>query len=138
MSLSPVEYRSVIKFLVQKKTSNAEEGTQKRPSRTTVYYWIVEFKGGRVSVEDDKEGRGRPEEIGQDKLECCEQSINDKRRIPVRELAEILYGSKSICQRILSSLGYRKVCSRFVHKFLTAEMKTSRFRETFVGCIAVG
>jgi len=82
LSISPIEYRSVIKFFVIKKLTR--EAIVKElndvygilcPSRTTIYKWINKFLNGRVSVEDNKKGRGRPEEIGQNKADQCEDLI---------------------------------------------------------------
>ena len=93
MPISPVEYRSVIKFFVLKNLSNEtilnelkSVYKEESPSRTTIYYWIAEFRHGRASVEDDKAGRGRPAEIGEGTLEQCKKLILEDRRITIREL----------------------------------------------------
>ena len=120
-SVSPVEYRSVIKFLVLEGHTCEEIFPRLQrvyqdncPALCTVYKWIADFKRGRQSVEDNIEGRGRPEEIGQEKVNLCDQLVHENRRASVRELADLLHVSKSMCHNLLSSLGYRKVCSRFV------------------------
>ena len=121
LTVSPVEYRSVIKFLLLEGKSAEEILTRleqaygsKGPARCTVYKWIAQFKGGRQSVDDNTEGRGRPEEIGQTKLDLCDELVKGNRRICIRELADELCVSKSMCHNMLASLGYRKICSRFV------------------------
>ena len=58
--VSAVEYRSVIRFLLIRGFTSADVLSElslaygsKAPSRTTVYFWISEFKRGRQSVEQD-------------------------------------------------------------------------------------
>ena len=66
ISVTAVEYRSVIRFLFLR-GKNADQIMQElqlaygdsAPSRTTTYDWIKQFKNGRVSVEDGK-STGRP------------------------------------------------------------------------------
>lgn len=127
------EYRSVIKFYVMLKKSNDELFADLRtvfgdncPSKTTIYYWIAEFKRGRVSVFQDLTNVGRPCEISDDKSIQCEAIIRQQRRIKVSELAEMIKVSDGSCYSMISKLGYRKLCSRFVPKFLTPDMKESR------------
>ena len=58
--LPEVEYRSVIKHFVKKKLCGKEilEELQsvygsESPSKTSVYFWVSEFKNGRSSVTDE-------------------------------------------------------------------------------------
>ena len=70
---SAVEYRSVIKFLVLRRTEPAvviqqlqEVYQDKCPSCATIYNWIRDFKHGQESV-FDLEREGRPPEISDEK-----------------------------------------------------------------------
>lgn len=133
--MDPSEYRSVIKFYVLLKKSNEILFSDLKtvygencPSKTTVYYWIAEFKRGRSSVLQDISNVGRPLEISESKVKQCEDLIREHRRIKVSELAEMVKVSVGSCHKIISSLSYRKLCSRFVPKFLTPEMKESRLQ----------
>ena len=127
-----VEYRSVIKFLLLRHTESVSIVTQvqetygeKAPSRATIYNWIREFRNGRDSVFDD-DRVGRPLEIGDDKLTACALLVKESRRISVHELSLQLKIGQGSTHRLLQELGIRKLCSRFVPKFLTGEMCEKR------------
>lgn len=126
--ISPVEYRSVIKFLLLRKMESAEIIQQLRetykedcPARATIYKWIQLFKSGRESV-FDTEKEGRPCEIPDEKKDLCKKIITTHRRITVTELSHRLNISVGSTHSMLSELGIRKLCSRFVPRFLTGEM----------------
>jgi len=126
---SNVEYRSVIKFLILRQTESSSiiEQLQEAygdvcPSRATIYNWIREFRHGRQSVFNaDKEGRSI--EISAEKHVLCDKIIVSERRISIRELAQSLHISRGSTETILKDLGIRKLCSRFVPKFLSAELQ---------------
>ena len=129
----PVEYRSVIKFLVFKKTPPNEIMAQLQevyrentPSRATVYYWIKEFKSGRNSVFDDNSKGGRPVEICEEKETQCAALVRENSHIRIDELADLLNVSHGTVCKFLSNPGIRKLCSRFVPKFITREMADVR------------
>lgn len=131
--MDPIEYRSVIKFLVLRGEENTNilkqlsqaYGTE-CPSRTTVYFWIGEFRRGRTSVHDE-ERPGRPVEIDKENLEKrCEQLVKEERRLTIKELAKKLNIGVRKTQETLASLGIRKLSSRFVPRFLSAEMCEER------------
>ena len=72
--MDPVEYQSVIKFLVKAKKTKEEIKSMLTdvyqspcPSNSTIYFWIAEFKGGRESMHDNARS-GRPVEIDEDSL----------------------------------------------------------------------
>lgn len=128
----PVEYRSVIKFLVLRGDKNEIILTQLMetygntcPSRTTIYHWISQFRHGRESVFDD-EKCGRPCEISDEKKAQCAKIVREERRITTRKLSETLNVSKGSVGTILSDFGIRKLASRFVPRFLTMEMCQNR------------
>ena len=130
--LHPVEYRSVIKFLVLRGVPNeqilaqlVDTYSKECPSRTTIYHWIALFKHGRQSVFDE-EKPGRPCEILDATREKCASIVREERRITTRKLAEALNVSKGSLQAILNELGIRKLASRFVPRFLSAEMCENR------------
>jgi len=133
MNIAPVEYRSVIKFMVMKNISNqiilSELQTVYKdqcPGRTTVYYWISEFKGGRQDVQQDFSKVGRPQEIPDSKVPMCDTLIAENRRITIRNLASLLNVSYGTCAQMIKDLGYTKVCSRFVPRLFTPDMKMRR------------
>jgi len=132
-SVSSVEYRSVIRYLLIRGFANGDILKElslaygsKAPSRTTAYFWISEFKRGRQSVEQDFSTVGRPQEIPEEKSSQCDEVITAHRRITIRELSRELRISYHSCHDIIERLGYRKLASRFVPKFLSPEMKENR------------
>jgi len=128
--MNEVEYRSVIKFLVIGKLAPNEILQQLQevykkscPSKTTVYYWIREFRGGRRSVFTDMSKSGRPAEIPVAKEEECAALIRENRHIRIDDAADILRVSHGTVSTLLSNLGVRKLCSRFVPKFKFSQLK---------------
>jgi histone-lysine N-methyltransferase SETMAR len=132
--ISEVEYRSVIKFFVLQKKTCSEifvllQSTylNDTPSQTTVKYWVREFKGGRTSVFDE-DREGRPKEILNSVDEKLKEIIQEDRRITTRMLSARLNISKGSVDVRLKSFGIRKLCSRFVPRFLTGEMMQKRLQ----------
>ena len=124
MVLPAVQYRSVIRFLVLRnfdsKTIIQELQAAYNndvPSQATIYFWIQQFKHGRTSVED---------EIGEGHLDKLKKVVSEGRRITKNLLAERLNVSYGSTHSILEQLGIRKLCSRFVPRFLSAEMMDAR------------
>jgi len=56
------------------------------PGKSTVYYWISEFKGGCQDVQQDFSRVGRPQEIPDTKISLCDDIIGQDRRITIRSL----------------------------------------------------
>jgi histone-lysine N-methyltransferase SETMAR len=130
--MESVEYRSVVKFLLLRNTSASDIIFQLRdvykdacPCNATIYNWIRDFKAGRTSVFDAHKP-GRPVEFGHEKFEKMEAIIRDERRITTGKLAKRVGVSKGALQEMLRDLGIRKLCSRFVPRFLTGEMQNRR------------
>ena len=130
--ISPIEYRSVIKFFVlQNKTSSkiyeSLQSTYKKdaPCLSTVKNWVNVFRGGRTSVFDEPR-EGRPQEISENVDEKLLQIVQKERRISIRDLSAALNISTGGVHARLTALGVRKLCSRFVPRFLTSEMMENR------------
>ena len=135
--MDEVEYRSVIKLYVLLKKSSDETFRdmaiaygKKCPSRSTIHRWISLFKHGHESVHQDYSNVGRPTEISDQKITQCEAIIRAEKRIKVGEIAELLKISVGSCHNIIGKLDYRKLCSRFVPKFLSPDMKEMRLNST--------
>ena len=84
-----------------------------------------EFKGGRTSVCDDPR-KGRPQEICGSTDEKLLDIVREDRRISVKVLATYLNISVGSVHAKLKALGIKKLCSRFVPRFLTWEMMQNR------------
>jgi len=71
-------------------------------SKTRIYEWYNRFKKGRTSIEDD-ERSGRPTTAKTDKnIEKVRELIRSNRRLTVREVAEDVGISKTVCDEILT------------------------------------
>lgn len=74
----------------------------------------------------------RASEIDEKITEKLVKIIQNERKITTRELTRRLNVSEGTVETLLSATGIRKLCSRFVPRFLTAEMQARR-----VDCHAV-
>ena len=132
--LPEVEYRSVIRFLLLRHFEpkaiivelTAAYGDES-PSNATVYNWIRDFKSGRTDVLDRK-STGRPIEIGDQHKEKLQSIVRNDRRITKEALAQSINVSYGTVRNLLKELGVRKLCSRFVPYFITAEMSQRRLQ----------
>ena len=86
------------------------------PAPTTLYKWLKVFKGGRTNIADG-ERSGRPQEIGDDKVEKLKEIVVSERKATKQELASRLNVSYGTVHTMLQSMGIRKLCSRFVPYF---------------------
>lgn len=127
-----VEFRSVIRFLLLKGSGKKEIINQlqevygkEAPSKATIYNWIREFSSGRTSVFDASKS-GRPVEINEEITEKLKDIVTNERKITQMQLSERLNVCKRTVQLLLEQMGIRKLCSRFVPRFLTAEMMARR------------
>jgi len=128
------EYRSVIKFLIRlgKTNENIQEQLRQAygnncPHKATIYRWINEFKRGRSQVHDS-ERSGRPvDATTEEMVKRVDNLIKSDRRISIEGIeAQLPISHGTICSIIHDHLGYSKICSRFVPKLLTPEMRENR------------
>lgn len=128
------EVRSVVRFLNAKCVSPAEIHKQLVEiygqdvmSKKQVYTWCTLFANGRTSVSDQPRS-GRPiSSASDDNVVMIDALVQEDRRVKIRTIAETLNISKSCVHRIVhDTLGYRKVCARWVPKQLTESHKETR------------
>ena len=88
-------------------------------SKKRVYEWYKRFQNGREDVEDD-ERPGRPSRSTTDEnMEKVKEMVMNDRRITIREVADDVGISISLCHEIFSSaLGMKRVAAKFVPKLL--------------------
>ena len=122
MSIKPVEYRSVIKFLVKKGLSIQQVTLELKnvygdecPSTSTIDRLHREFRFGRTNVENEPRS-GRPIEIDYSKfMTPVRKVIEDQRNISIEELStrfKLSYGTmRSI---IVDNLGLKKLSTTWV------------------------
>jgi len=121
-----VEFRSVIRFLVLRKTEKKQIILQVQEAYGSIYNWIQEFSSGGQCIFDSSSS-GRPPEIGENIINKMKKIVSANKKVTQTELFMQLNVSKITIQRLLAQLRIRKLYSRFVPKFLTAGMMVRRF-----------
>ena len=93
--------------------------------RTQTYEWWKRFKKGRTSVDDDP---GRPSTSKtNDNVAKVREVICSNRRLTVREVAEEVSISKTVCHEILTeNLGMHRIAAKFVLRLLTDDQQQNR------------
>lgn len=128
------EYRAVIKFL-EKKGLNPREifkelhGVygESAPSERTVERWVIAFRRGRDSLEDDPRCGAPSTSVNEDTVKEVEQMVMDNRQITQREIANRMNISVGSVATILSDrLNMHKCNARWVPRILTPAMKEVR------------
>jgi histone-lysine N-methyltransferase SETMAR len=133
-NMSNIEHRAVIKFF-SRKGLNATEITKEledvyqdsAPAYRTVAKWVAEFKDPTRDFEDAPRTGRPPTATTDENIEAVERIVLRDRQISVRRVADELGISKTVVHEILSNhLGMRKVCVRWVPKFLTPIQRLNR------------
>ena len=96
-------------------------------SKTQVYEWYSQFKGGEMSCEDQPIS-GRPSTCRKDEnLEKVRNPINADRRRTIDEISEVTGLSWSSRQQMLTEdLNTKRVSAKFVPQLLTEDQKNNR------------
>ena len=102
--------------IVELKSVYADES----PPRARIYRWFNYFQSGRTSVFVGK-SPWMPIEIDEKITESLKESVKNERKITTRELSVKI-------PFVSNSLVIRKLCSRFVPRFLTDEMQDRRMQ----------
>lgn len=130
------EVRSVIRFLNARGYNAAEIHRQlcetygpTAMSEGKVRQWCREFREGRSNVHDE-ERSGRPSVRTDDLAERVNAKVRENRRFTISDLSiEFPEVSKTTLFRIVTdTLGYRKLCARWVPKMLTSAHKDQRLK----------
>ncbi|PNF19648.1 hypothetical protein B7P43_G18109 [Cryptotermes secundus] len=125
--------RAVIKFLVKEEIPAAEIHQRVQHAygsvcvgASSVRIWVKHFKDGNISIEDEpRSGHPRIASTEHNK-ERVDEIIQVDRRVTVDTTAQKLGIGNSAVQEIIESLGYRKVCARWVPRLLTKDHKGQR------------
>jgi len=93
-------------------------------ARIQTYEWLERFKKGRTSVHDDPlSGRPSTSKTG-DNVAKIRDVIRSNRRLTVRDVAEEVSISKTVCHEILTeNLGMHRIAAKFVPSLLTDDQK---------------
>src|SRR5215469_3766384 len=124
---------AVIEFLVKEEIPAAE--IHQRLHRaygsvcmgvSSVRRWVKHFKDGNTSIQDQpRSGRPRTASTERNK-ERVDEIIQDDRRVTVDTIARTVGTGHSAIQEMTESLGYGKVCARWVPHLLTEDHKGQR------------
>jgi len=94
--------------------------------RSQTYEWWKRFNEVRTSVDDDPRS-GRPSTSKTDNVAKVREVIRSNRRLSVREVAEEVSISKTVCHEILTeNLGMHRIAAKFVPHLLTDDQKQNR------------
>ncbi|KAF6216143.1 hypothetical protein GE061_000482 [Apolygus lucorum] len=96
-------------------------------NRTSVYKWCREFKNGRTNVHDDLRS-GKPSIVTDELVEKIENAVRDDRRSTLDAIStKFPQISRSLLhETITETLGFHKLCARWVPKQLTEQNKLNR------------
>lgn len=132
------EYRVLIKhcFLMGKNTVQAKQWLDKcygisSPSSTTVKYWFAEFRRDRTSTNDAPRS-GRPNEaVTPENIKKISEIVLNDRKVKLSDLANTIGISKERVGHIIHEcLHMKKLCARWVPRFLTIDQKDQRLRHS--------
>jgi len=128
------EQRICVKFCVKNGKSVTETFKMLKKAfreeamgRTQTYEWWKRFKGGRTSVHDDpRSGRSSTSKTD-DNVAKVREVIRSNRRLTVRDVAEEVSISKTVCHEILTeNLSMHRIAAKFVPRLLTDDQKQNR------------
>ena len=122
--------RAVIEFLVKEEIPDAEFHQRLQRAygsvcmgASSVRWWVKHFKDGNTSIQDQPRS-GRPRTASTERYkERVDEIIQDDRRVTVDTIARTLGLGHNAVQEMIESLGYRKVCARWVPCLLTEDHK---------------
>ena len=135
--------RAVIEFLVAEEDTSLKIHNQLKNvykdnniDYSNVKRWVQRFKKSTANHEEmdkasiaEKPRSGRPStSVNPDNKTYADELIRTDRRITVEELASKLAVSIGSANSIVASLGYSKVCARWVSRQLTEHHETERVR----------
>jgi histone-lysine N-methyltransferase SETMAR len=126
--------KAVIEFLMKEGIATKEISDRLKTvygeyalSYPSVRRWVADFKCGRTDI-IDKPRSGRPLSAATDaKKQLVDELIRSDRRVTTSDIVDVTGVSRGTVHNIISDLGYSKVCSRWVPRQLTEELKQSRF-----------
>ena len=110
--------RAVIEFIVKRKSLLQKFTRLQRAygsvcmGASSVRRWVKHFKDGNTSIQDEpRSGRPRTASTERNK-ERVDEIIQDDRRVTVDTIARTLGIGHNAVQKMIESLGYKKVCAR--------------------------
>jgi histone-lysine N-methyltransferase SETMAR len=93
---------------------------------SSVRRWVKHFKDGNTSIQDQPRS-GRPCTASTEpKKKIVDEIIKEDRRVTLDAIATKLRIGRSAFQEMIGSLGYRRICARWVPRILTEDHKFQR------------
>ncbi|PNF34140.1 hypothetical protein B7P43_G01150 [Cryptotermes secundus] len=125
--------RAIIEFLVKEEIPAAEIHQRLQRAYGSVCMgancvrrWVKHFKDGNTSIENEPRS-GRPRRAStESNKKRVDEIIQDDRRVTLNTIARKLGIGHSAVEEMIESLGYRKVCARWVPLLLTEDHKGQR------------
>ena len=93
---------------------------------SSIRRWVKHFKDGNTSIQDQPHS-GRPRTASTEpNKKRVDEIINADRRVTQDEIATKLGIGHNAVQEMIGSLGYRKICTRWVPRLLTEDHQVQR------------
>ena len=93
---------------------------------SSVRQWVKHFKDGNMRIQDQPRS-GRPQTASTEpNKKRVDEIIKEDRGVTLDAIAEKLGIGHSAVQEIIGSLGYWKICARWVPRLLTEDPKVQR------------
>ena len=93
---------------------------------SSVRRWVKHFKDGNTSIQDQPHS-GRPRTASTEpNKKRADEIIKEDRRVTLDEIATKLGIGHIVVQEMIGSLGYWKICARWVPRLLTEDHKVQR------------
>jgi len=90
---------------------------------SSVRQWVKHFRDGNTSIQDQPRG-GRPRTASiEPNKKRIDEIIKEDRRVTLDAIATKLGIWHNAVQEIIGSLGYRKICARWIPCLLTEDHK---------------
>ena len=93
---------------------------------SSVRRWVKHFKDGNTSIQDEPRRACPRTASTESNKERVDEIIKDDRHVTVDTVARKLGIGHSAVQKMIESLGYRKVCARLFLRLLTKHRKVQR------------
>ena len=124
---------AVIEFLVKEEIPTADIHQRLQcvygdvcMGASSVRQWVKHFKDGNMSIQDQPRS-GRPQTASTEpNKKRVDEIIKEDRGVTLDAIAEKLGIGHSAVQEIIGSLGYWKICARWVLRLLTEARKVQR------------
>jgi len=92
-------------------------------STSSVRRWVKHFKDGNTSIQDQPHSSRPRTASTEPNMKKADEIIKEDRRVTLDATATKLGIGHNAVQEMIGSLGYRKICARWVPRLLTEDHK---------------